>query len=73
MENKSKDNPLFSETSYRILKKAEPRLSAEEKRVMWADIERRTTGKKRSVAHLRNWYVAASIALVLITVSIVVY
>ena len=73
MENKSKDNPLFSETSYRILKKAEPRLSAEEKRVMWADIERRTTGKKRSVAHLRNWYIAASIALVLITVSIVVY
>lgn len=45
MENKSKDNPLFSETSYRILKKAEPRLSAEEKRVMWADIERRTTGR----------------------------
>ncbi|GAK36941.1 hypothetical protein JCM15093_2148 [Bacteroides graminisolvens DSM 19988 = JCM 15093] len=73
MENKSKDNPLFSETSYRILKKAEPRLSAEEKRVMWTDIERRTTGKKRSVAHLRNWYVAASITLVLITVSIVVY
>jgi hypothetical protein len=72
MENKSKDNPLFSETSYRILKKAEPRLSAEEKRVMWTDIERRTTGKKRSVAHLRNLYVAASIALVLITVSIVV-
>lgn len=73
MERKSKDSLLFSDTSYRILKDAEPKLSEEEKHLMWANIERRTLQKTTPLFHLRKWYGVAAIAAVLIIASVISY
>ena len=73
MESKSKDSPLFSDISYRILKDAEPKLSEEEKHLMWVNIERRTLQKTTPLFHLRKWYGVAAIAAVLVIASVISY